>query len=99
MIPSAIKHQQNVREPLTRPSATRSPFDGESIPRSKNLRVEPLNPPLTPPKRGTLLRARPALLPSSEGLGVGRFMESAGVRGFQPFNLETTVQMNRRERR
>ncbi len=33
------------------------------------------NPPLTPPRRGTILREHSAVLPSSEGLGVGQFVE------------------------
>jgi hypothetical protein len=37
-------------------------------------RLGAVNPPLTPPKRGTILRARSALLPSAEGPGVGRFL-------------------------
>ena len=39
----------------------------------QSLASDPPNPPLTPPRRGTILQVRSASLPSSEGLGVGRF--------------------------
>ena len=63
-----------LKKPFVYAGFNNSNTDGHRFTQMKTQ--QQANPPLTPPKGGTISRTHPAQLPSLEGMGVGRFMGS-----------------------